>query len=807
LVARLWDTSTGKEVNVLRGHEDEVVWGEFSPDGTRLVTASWDRTARVWDAATLEPLYTLRGHECSLYYAGFSPDGRRIITVSDESNRRRSPEIRRLTQTIDHLPASRIDPPFQPGERSLGSSSYTASSYTESTGTWGEAGVARVWDAATGKQLAVLEISGWRLDGKRHFLGPDAVAFSPDGQSVVIASKNGAASIWNVTTGKEVLLRSGSKVMSLNLDGQEKIFVLDGQQKRIHASAFGAEGRQLYAVDNKTLRTWDAATGKELAATALKPHEGGVVSASFSPNGRQFVTTSLDRTASLWESETGKEIAVLRGHQDTINSAGFSADGRRILTVSADGTARLWDAAADFDVATVLRGHQSAVYSVVFSPNGQRVLTASADTTARLWDAETGRPLTVLKPQVNVSAPAIRKKLLGVMRTATFSPDGKRILTLSQGMSATLLKPAGGETYVPFAPARIWDADSGKELLALAGYPDQIRTDGFSPDGKRLLACPYAPLLWFELDPAGFERAMGPDPSAVFPSPACLWDLTTGKRIPVLPWGNKDFTRFAVFSPAGDKVLTADPDFGRICDASSGQELVRLEALPHNSARSSPDGGQTFVVKVWFDDSAQFSPDGGQVLLFKSGSQVPAQPGMNYASSGPFSPAESTATICDATSGKKFASLTGHRDAIVAAAYSPDSRRIVTASNDGTARIWDAVTGHQLALLQGHLRAVNDAAFSPDGRWVVTASADRTARIWQADSGQEFLTLSGHRDAVHTAVFSADGRRVLTASSDGTARLWPVDPLPIAEARKPRHLSPEEEARFRIGVQKQPGAP
>jgi WD40 repeat protein len=71
------------------------------------------------------------------------------------------------------------------------------------------------------------------------------------------------------------------------------------------------------------------------------------------------------------------------------------------------------------------------------------------------------------------------------------------------------------------------------------------------------------------------------------------------------------------------------------------------------------------------------------------------------------------------------------------------------------------------------------AVFSPDGRRVLTASEDDTARLWEADSGKLLATFQGHTGRVYSAVFSPDGRRVLTASGDNTARLWPVLPAAI----------------------------
>src|SRR5204863_8945204 len=88
----------------------------------------------------------------------------------------------------------------------------------------------------------------------------------------------------------------------------------------------------------------------------------------------------------------------------------------------------------------------------------------------------------------------------------------------------------------------------------------------------------------------------------------------------------------------------------------------------------------------------------------------------------------------------------GHSSVVNAANWSPDGKRVVTASHDGTARIWDAATGAELVVLSGHRGAVDTAAFSPDGRRVVTASVDNTARIWDAVTGKQLAVLSGHSD-------------------------------------------------------------
>ena len=126
--------------------------------------------------------------------------------------------------------------------------------------------------------------------------------------------------------------------------------------------------------------------------------------------------------------------------------------------------------------------------------------------------------------------------------------------------------------------------------------------------------------------------------------------------------------------------------------------------------------------------------------------------------------------------------LKGHRGTVFYAAFSPDSKKVVTGGLDITARIWDAETGKELKVLVGHERTggglVVRATFSPDGKKVITGSFDGTARIWDAEAdstnfGQELLKLEvPPTHTVLSVAFSSDGKKVVTAGSEGTARIW-----------------------------------
>jgi dipeptidyl aminopeptidase/acylaminoacyl peptidase len=116
--------------------------------------------------------------------------------------------------------------------------------------------------------------------------------------------------------------------------------------------------------------------------------------------------------------------------------------------------------------------------------------------------------------------------------------------------------------------------------------------------------------------------------------------------------------------------------------------------------------------------------------------------------------------------------------------FSPDGRRLATASFDNTARLWHPESGEQIAVLQGHNHFVVGVTFSPDGRRLATASYDKTARLWDAESGQPLAVLRGHAAPVLSVSFSPDGRRLATASEDKTARLWIAQESPEEQAKR-----------------------
>ena len=230
--ARVWDAASGKPIGGPLLHEDVVMSAQFSPEGTRIVTASDDQTARVWDAATGKSLGLPLRHESGVNSAQFSADGIRIVTASSDNT-------------------------------------------------------ARVWDAASGKPIG---------EPLRHEHIVVSALFSPNGTRVVTASRDnifdnfGEARVWDATNGKPL-----GKPMR--------------QQKSLNSVQFSSDGMLIVTASNdNTARVWDVATSKPLGEPLR--HEDIVRSAQFSADGTRIVTASSDNTARVWDAGTVLQLPL-----------------------------------------------------------------------------------------------------------------------------------------------------------------------------------------------------------------------------------------------------------------------------------------------------------------------------------------------------------------------------------------------------------------------------------------------------------------------------------------------------------------
>ena len=328
------------------------------------------------------------------------------------------------------------------------------------------------------------------------------------------------------------------------------------QNRRIEGAVFDAGGTRILSWGfDRTARIWDAETGEQIGPWL--EHGGWVNGAVFSTDETRILTWSRDGTARLWDGASGAQIGSSLDHEGDVVGASFSADGTRALTWSTDDTARLWDAASGIQIGTSLL-HESNVFGARFNSDNSTVLTWSGDDTARLWNAATG----------NQIGPALAHTKN--VRGAIFSDDETEILTRS-----------GNE-------ARIWDSVSGEPIRPPIDHGDEIRGALFSPDGSTILTWGGTNIrfwdvtsgrqIWFFSHEGMIEGvSLSHDKSRLLSwgddATARLWDLTTFEAIGP-PLVHDDSVWGAAFSRNETRILTWSKDGTvRLWDTHTGGQI------------------------------------------------------------------------------------------------------------------------------------------------------------------------------------------------------------------------------------------
>jgi WD40 repeat protein len=294
---------TYREIQTLFGHQGIIYAVAYSPDGSRIVSGSYDGTVKVWDANNGQEIKTFSGQGGTILSVAYSPDGRRIGSGSTNSTIRiwdvETGAYHILSGHSGFVRALAYSPD---GQRLVsGSGDKTL----------------KIWDANTGKELRTLRTLGG------HTSTVYAVAYSPDGRRLLSGSEDTTIMLWDEPRG--IAIRT-----------------LGGHKNAVYSVAWSPEGNRILSGSaDKTLKIWDPETGKELMT--LSGHTGTVWSVVYTPDGKGILSGSEDKTFKIWDPESGWEVkSIPSGHSGAVRSLVFSPDGKQFISCSDDRTIKIW---------------------------------------------------------------------------------------------------------------------------------------------------------------------------------------------------------------------------------------------------------------------------------------------------------------------------------------------------------------------------------------------------------------------------------------------------------------------------------
>jgi WD40 repeat protein/serine/threonine protein kinase len=744
---RLWDLTTGQELQSLDSPQENVCAVAFAPNGREIYTASYEGRLRFWDKQSGKEI---RGTSTGLStQPTFSADGRlALLPTSDRGlfvwDMEKGQQVKQITGVE------------------------LAQQYVCSPDGLLAAGFSQ---GAPNRALQLLDLLGGRerFQFSEHPERIICVAFSPDGRRVAMGARArfannspGLVRVWETETCKEVK----------RLDNLDVITAL----------AFSLDGRRLYGGTKDSIHTWDLDGGPPVVVPppippppvvpppqpavpdkgvrlGVQPFVGPIHALILAPDGRRALVGGIFGM-NLVDLETAQIIHRLEDHDQGpiwFGCTAMSPDGKSALSFgnSRRHKVRLWDLTTGQELRS-LDSPQDNFSALAFARNGREVYTASSEGMLRVWDKQSGKQIrsirTGLSAQPTFSSDG---------RLALFSPFGKGLfiwdmekgrpiqhipgLDLAQGYvcSPDRRLAAGFSQGAHDKAFQLLDLLSGRERFQFPEHPDTIICAAFSPDGRRV--------------------AMGARERAARPITGLLrvWETKTGKAVKHVDNLERPVTALA-FSPDGRRLFGAVEDSIRTWDLEGSPSVVVSPPMvqPDSPPLLVPwEGNHPVMIYGNVKTLGTFTvaPDGRRGLV-----------------AGP-----NGLIVLDMETGKPIRSLqtagTNPLE-ILKLAWSPDGKYGLSCTNKGKLQLWNLSTGQEGPSFEGLPGPGCGLGFSRNGREVYCGSSENInswVRVWDSQSGKQIRTVRG---SVFTAAFSADGRRGMLSDNTGAGLyVWDME--------------------------------
>lgn len=692
-------------------HGGPVYFTGFSADGKQLVTASMDGSVRVWEVATGKLLSTLT---------------KDADNVGAEPARVRRGNVRTRGMYPLTSPMSVV---LAPDRKTVAA-------------VVGDGSI-RLWEIASGKEVGQIAKSD---DGNTKAHGSNGLAYSVDGKTLAARGSDHIIRLFDTGTGKEIrklgkadeqqsqvpyygaignglAFSSDGKMLAainttLQQDSRAVVTVWDvatgNELQRIQGGPSSLSGRLAFGSDlvavswaDRTLRLYEAASGKEVRQLGERQDNVVINTLSFSPDGKMLATRAAGSSPSirLWEVASGKMLREMgelpanigeniylsgTGSGNSCSTIGFSADGAMLAEALPTNTVRLWEVATGKQLPLVA-GHQGGVSELGVSGSGKLITTSSPDRTVRWWDVRGQETRQIKLPEgagsavlsangavwafgdgkniVHIWDAAANKEVrsiqiagqqplfgadAGFLGSLALSPDGKFVAVKGDDQTIRRFEVATGKELAAIN-LRTAMVASG---VALGGYPFNLTLNplGYSTDGAILvsLEAPEQELL---------NRRRVQDAFYV-----CLWDSHSGKLLRSFEFAISMVAALAV-SQDNQYLLAADGnDAVTVWEVASAQPCFKVKLKREPAAKADPAAEAQGQLPIPYVSALAVAPDGRTAAIAALDRQV---------------------RLVDLRTGKETARLKGHQGAVLSMAYTADSQTLISGSADSTALIWD----------------------------------------------------------------------------------------------------------------------
>ncbi len=656
--ARVWRGLTGIEALTLTHDGEPVFEAAWNGDDSKILTVGGDGRVKVWDVITGEAILTLTNDE-GFRKAVWSRKETQLLTWGRQSVQLWRADTGEeifslpLMLAVDDVVAQVA---WNPSETAI----LTIS----------DQGSVQLWDAANGEALFSLQ-HGNRLCG---------MLWHPDGSSFITnpCYQDGFPKVWNAET------------------GQELFTVESNSEEWMIAVQWSKSGQFILAIGNSRIYVWNVETGRQIQVITNSSFSTTV---KWNEDETHILASSIAGTVKLWHAQTGQELLNLP-HNDIVNQADWLGDGERyIVTTSKDGMIRIWDTQATTELISM--PHEDFIRQIALSPSDSRILTVDYAGNANLWNAVTGEFIYEIPhrdaSQVLWSSDGSRIVTAGQDGTVRvwLRQTGERLLLLRQDEWNNVLEWSQDETLLISGSrnVRTWNSETGEELLRLT-HPQNIREVYISPDNQYIITIDveFVARVWSVA--TGLLRYTLPHEGHVWSTlwsgdsqyilsrstddTAKVWNVTTGEAILSLPHAGD--VVYATWNRDESLLLSAGGNVATLWDAYTGEELL---AFPHSDS---------VLFVTWNQDESQILTTGG----------------------------DNTARIWDTNTGEELFVLPHNR--IWRTKWNNDESRIMTYTTDGFVKVWDSKTGEELFSLAGDGTPLVEAAWYPDGRRLLIAT-------------------------------------------------------------------------------------